>query len=83
MVPTPSLVVKKDSLCSALASGGPQGPIVACHGQAHPIVSTISSALYTLLAPALLAQRRFLCVRVRGRQQALGLPADVAAAAQL
>jgi hypothetical protein len=39
MVPLPAFVVKADSTCSALAAGGPQGPIVACHGEDHPINS--------------------------------------------
>ena len=39
MVPLPAFVVRADSTCSALAAGGPQGPIVACHGEDHPINS--------------------------------------------
>lgn len=39
MVPLPAFVVRADSMCSALAAGGPQGPIVACHGKDHPINS--------------------------------------------
>lgn len=50
MVPLPAFVVKSDSTCSALAAGGPQGPIVACHGEDHPINSEPVRVLRLLLA---------------------------------